>query len=115
MTLVVASVSVGEALHQYQRNLYLARLYRAGVRIEHHLELAGAESGFVTFRNLFAPELETSFPADLLVLALGRVPEDQLGPQLLARGLSVEEAGDCRSPRSLEEAILEGTLSVFGA
>jgi 2,4-dienoyl-CoA reductase-like NADH-dependent reductase (Old Yellow Enzyme family)/thioredoxin reductase len=110
-TLAVASAAVGEAVHQYQRNLYLARLYRAGVHIEHHLELLGAARGNASFRNVFAPELETALPADLLVLALGRVPEDRLAEELRGRGLTVEEAGDCRSPRSLEEAILEGTLA----
>ena len=60
-------------------------------------------------RNVFAPELEVTLAADALVLALGRVPEDDLAPRLVAAGLRVEEAGDCLSPRSLEEAILEGT------
>jgi hypothetical protein len=36
---------------------------------------------------------------------------DDLAPELRALGLPVEEAGDCRSPRSLEEAIYEGTLA----
>ena len=112
VTLAVASVAVGEAVHQYERNLYLARLYRAGIRIEHHLELTGASRGRIAFRNVFAPELETELAADLLVLALGRVPnEDRLAEALAARGLAVEEAGDCLSPRSVEEAILEGTLA----
>ena len=48
VTLAVGSAAFGETIHQYQRNLYGARLYRAGVRIEHHLELVGAESGRVT-------------------------------------------------------------------
>jgi hypothetical protein len=47
--------------------------------------------------------------ADTVVLALGRVPVDGLAPALRAAGLRVEEAGDCLSPRSLEEAVLEGT------
>ena len=111
MTLALACVAAGEAIHQYQRNLYLARLYRAGVRIEQHLELTGAGGGKVFFRNPFAPELESTLPADVLVLALGRVPEDGLAPALAARRLTVEEAGDCLSPRSAEEAILEGTLA----
>jgi hypothetical protein len=46
------------------------------------------------------------------VLSMGRVPEDSLVSELLGRGLRVEEAGDCRTPRSIEEAILEGTLAV---
>jgi 2,4-dienoyl-CoA reductase-like NADH-dependent reductase (Old Yellow Enzyme family)/thioredoxin reductase len=107
----IGSVALGETLHQYQRNVYAARLYRAGVRIEHHLELAGAEEGQVRFRNVFAPDLETRIDAGLLVLALGRVPEHGLAKRLEARGLESYEAGDCLSPRSIEEAILEGTLA----
>ncbi len=111
VTLAVASVSVGEAVHQYRRNLYLQRLYRAGVRVLQHHALAGASAGEVELSNVFAPELYMRIPADLLVLAQGRVPEDTLAPQLVEAGLRVEEAGDCLSPRSLEEAILEGTLA----
>jgi thioredoxin reductase len=110
VTVAVGSAAVGETLHQYQRNVYAARLYRAGVRLEHHLELVGAERGRVRFRNLFAPELESELPADLLVLALGRVPERGLAGALAGAGLEVREAGDCLGPRGLEEAILEGTL-----
>src|SRR5262249_13718342 len=105
----VASAAVGEALHQYQRNLYLARLYRAGVRIEQHLELVEAADGRAIFTNVFAPELETRLAADALILALGRIPIADLAQPVAALGISVEEAGDCVSPRSLEEAILEGT------
>ncbi|MGH3021715.1 MAG: FAD-dependent oxidoreductase, partial [Gaiellaceae bacterium] len=111
VTLAVGSAAFGEGLHQYQRNLYAARLYRSGVRIEHHLELAGAEPGRVRLANVFAPELETALPADLLVLSLGRVPERDLAKRLAASGVEVHEAGDCASPRSAEEAVLEGTLA----
>jgi 2,4-dienoyl-CoA reductase-like NADH-dependent reductase (Old Yellow Enzyme family)/thioredoxin reductase len=111
VTLALGSAAAGESLHQYQRNVYLGRLYRAGVRLEHHLELTGARGGRALFRNLFAPEVERALPADLLVLALGRVPVHGLGEGLAARGLEVHEAGDCLSPRGIEEAILEGTLA----
>jgi 2,4-dienoyl-CoA reductase-like NADH-dependent reductase (Old Yellow Enzyme family)/thioredoxin reductase len=112
VVLAVGSATLGETLHQYQRNLYAQRLYRAGVEILHHLDLVAAETGAVRFANLFAPDLETTLPADLLVLALGRTPERGLAEELAARGLPVKEAGDCLSPRSAEEAILEGTLAV---
>ena len=111
VTVAVGSAALAETLHQYQRNLYAARLYRAGVRLEHHLELTGAEQGRVLVRNLFAPELESELRADLLVLALGRVPERALVAALAGVGLEVHEAGDCVGPRGLEEAILEGTLA----
>ena len=111
VTLALASVAAGEGVHQYARNLYLARLYEAGVRLFHHVELAGAALGRLRFRNLFSPQLEVELEADAVVLALGRVPVDDLAPKLRALGLPVEEAGDCRAPRSLEEAIYEGTLA----
>ena len=111
VVLAVGSATLGETLHQYQRSLYAQRLYRARVEIVHHLDLVAAEPGAVRFRNLFAPDLETALPADLLVLALGRVPERHLVDDLAALDLAVEEVGDCLSPRSAEEAVLEGTLA----
>jgi pyruvate/2-oxoglutarate dehydrogenase complex dihydrolipoamide dehydrogenase (E3) component len=109
--LAVGSAAFGEGLHQYQRNVYAQRLYRAGLRIEHHVELVGTEPGRVLLRNLFAPDLETSLHANLLVLALGRVPERMLAAELARSGVEVYEAGDCMSPRSAEEAVLEGTMA----
>ncbi len=111
VTVAVGSAALGETLHAYQRNLYAARLYRAEVQLAHHLELIGADRGRVRFRNLFAPELESELSADLLVLALGRIPDRALAASLADVGLEVHEAGDCLGPRGLEEAILEGTLA----
>jgi len=107
VTLAVASVAVGELVHQYRRNLYLQRLYRAGVSVLHHHELESAAGGVVRLRNVFARELVEELEADGLVLALGRVPVEAPAPA----GIPVERAGDCLSPRSLEEAVLEGTLA----
>jgi 2,4-dienoyl-CoA reductase-like NADH-dependent reductase (Old Yellow Enzyme family)/thioredoxin reductase len=105
VVLAVGSAAFGETLHAYQRNLYAARLYRAGVEIRHHLELSGWEGGIARLTNVFAPELETELAADSLVAALGRVPVRELVVQ------GALEAGDRLAPRSLEEAILEGSLA----
>ena len=113
VTFAVGSIYAGEALHQYHRNAYLGRLMRAGVRFEHYLGLESARDGVVHFRNVVAPDLVAALPADTLVLSLGRVPNDALAAELSERGVTVREAGDCRSPRSLEEAILEGTAAVY--
>jgi 2,4-dienoyl-CoA reductase-like NADH-dependent reductase (Old Yellow Enzyme family) len=112
VTLAIGSIYPGEALHQYHRNVYIGRLLRAGVRFEHYLGLESAADGLVRFRNVVAPELTAALPADALVLSLGRTPADELSAELRERGVDVREAGDCRSPRGLEEAILEGTLAV---
>jgi 2,4-dienoyl-CoA reductase-like NADH-dependent reductase (Old Yellow Enzyme family) len=111
VAVAVQALVPGEGVHQFQRAQTLERLYRAGVRFEHHAALVVDERGRAVLRNLFATELEQPLPGGALVLSLGRVPEDLLGPELAALGLRVEEAGDCRGPRSLEEAILEGTMA----
>jgi 2,4-dienoyl-CoA reductase-like NADH-dependent reductase (Old Yellow Enzyme family)/thioredoxin reductase len=105
VALAIGSAAFGETLHSYQRNLYAERLYRAGVEIWHHLELVGWDGSRVSFTNLFAPELKAGFEADTLVLALGRVPVRELEVQ------GALEVGDRLAPRSLEEAILEGSLA----
>jgi 2,4-dienoyl-CoA reductase-like NADH-dependent reductase (Old Yellow Enzyme family)/thioredoxin reductase len=108
VALAVGSTAFGETLHQYQRNLYAARLYRAGIEVWHHLELAAWDGDRASFTNIFAPELEAALKADALVLALGRVPVRELAVQ------GALEVGDRLAPRSLEEAILEGSLAGRG-
>ncbi len=105
VALAVGSAAFGETLHAYQRNLYAARLYRAGIEVWHHLELAAWDGGRARFTNIFATELEAVMEADALVLAVGRVPVRELAVQ------GAVEVGDRLSPRSLEEAILEGSLA----
>jgi 2,4-dienoyl-CoA reductase-like NADH-dependent reductase (Old Yellow Enzyme family)/thioredoxin reductase len=111
VTLLTAAPMPGFSVHQYARHQYLARLERAGVRFASGLELDSAAGGEVLCRSIFAPERVTPFAADAVVTALGRVPEDGLARTLHAAAIPHESAGDCRSPRGLEEAILEGTLA----
>jgi 2,4-dienoyl-CoA reductase-like NADH-dependent reductase (Old Yellow Enzyme family)/thioredoxin reductase len=112
VTLAVAATAVGESLHSYRRALYLARLYRAGVRIRHHLRPIEVTPEGGRFANLFADNVRELIPADHVVLAQGRVPAESPSAGLRELGLDVRTAGDCASPRSLEEAILEGTMAV---
>lgn len=112
VTLVTAAPMPGFSVHQYARHQYLARLERAGVTIASGLELDSATPGEVRCRSIFAPERQVTFAADAVVTALARVPDDTLAGALRDADIPFEAAGDCRSPRSLEEAILEGTLAV---
>jgi len=76
---------------------------------KHHVDMGGVKAAIeerkktTSHRNTLVAELD----ADVLVLALGRVPVEVSAPP----GIPVERAGDCLSPRSLEEAVLEGTLA----
>src|SRR5205085_12182904 len=69
VTLAVGAVSPGETLHQYSRNVYIARLLRAGVQIENWLGLDATEPGKAMFRNIFAPDLTRAIPCDVLALS----------------------------------------------
>jgi 2,4-dienoyl-CoA reductase-like NADH-dependent reductase (Old Yellow Enzyme family)/thioredoxin reductase len=112
VTLATAAPMPGFSVHQYARHQYLARLERAGVTFATGIELdMAAAAGTVRCRSIFAPERTVDFEVDAVVLSRGRVPEDGLPRALRAAGVPYESAGDCNSPRGLEEAILEGTLA----
>src|SRR4051794_19410229 len=108
VTYACAAAAIGEGVHQYQRNLYLARLDRLGVELLHHLELVPEPLGL---RHVFSGR-DVPLPPALatLVLAQGRAPDDALWRALEGRP-GVARAGDVLGPRSAEEAILEGTLA----
>jgi 2,4-dienoyl-CoA reductase-like NADH-dependent reductase (Old Yellow Enzyme family) len=110
VTLACAGLVPGETLHQYQRNLYLGRLDEQGIAILHHHELA-LEGDAIELRHVFSgatrplPEIAT------LVLAQGRAPADDLWEALESHPSAVR-AGDVLGPRTLEEAVLEGTRAI---
>ncbi|MDQ6818143.1 MAG: FAD-dependent oxidoreductase [Actinomycetota bacterium] len=110
VTLACAAPTVGETIHQYQRNLYLARLDELGVVIAHHTELA-IEGGEPKLRHIFSGRSEALPQAATLVLAQGRVPADELWAELEEHPRALR-AGDVLGPRTLEEAVLEGTMAV---
>jgi 2,4-dienoyl-CoA reductase-like NADH-dependent reductase (Old Yellow Enzyme family) len=108
--LACAALLPGETIHQYQRNLYLSRLDDLGVIIVHHHELA-EQDGRLLLRHVFSGRTSDLPEAETLVLAQGRVPADELWAELESHP-GVIRAGDVLSPRTIEEAVLEGTLVV---
>lgn len=110
VTLACAAPAPGETVHQYQRNLYLARLDELSVPILHHTELALAGSEPL-LRHVFSGRSKPLPETATLVLAQGRVPVDELWSELEDHPGAVR-AGDVLGPRTLEEAVLEGTLAV---
>ena len=113
VTLACAAPCPGDGLHQYQRNLYLARLDELGVAIRHHEELAALD-GRLVLRHVFSGRCSPPPAAATVVVAYGRVPDDRLWAALEGRPGRVR-AGDVLGPRSLEEAVLEGVLAVRAA
>jgi 2,4-dienoyl-CoA reductase-like NADH-dependent reductase (Old Yellow Enzyme family)/thioredoxin reductase len=112
--LMTSAVAFGTAVHQYQRNLYLARLDEAGVELIHHLRPVSLRPEAVECANVFSHRPVSIEGVDTLVVSAGRTARNDLHDALLAAGVPVERAGDTLSPRSFEEAIREGTLAGMG-
>jgi pyruvate/2-oxoglutarate dehydrogenase complex dihydrolipoamide dehydrogenase (E3) component len=107
--LACAAPCPGNTLHQYQRNLYLARLDERGIAVLHHTEVAAG-----VLRHLFSGR-ERPLPAcATIVYAQGREPEDELWAGLEGAPGRVR-AGDVLGPRSAEEATLEGVTALQAA
>jgi 2,4-dienoyl-CoA reductase-like NADH-dependent reductase (Old Yellow Enzyme family) len=109
VTLACAAPSPGWTLHQYQRNLYLARFDEHGIPILHHTEVLGDR-----LRHLFSRREHRLPDVATIVFAHGRVPDDELWAALEGRP-GCTRAGDVLGPRTAEEAVLEGTTAVLEA
>ena len=109
VTLACAAPCPGGTLHQYQRNLYLARLDEQGVAILHHTEVTGTR-----LRHLFSGRTSPLPAVASIVHAQGREPEDELWAALEGAPGRIR-AGDVLGPRSAEEATLEGVTALQAA
>jgi pyruvate/2-oxoglutarate dehydrogenase complex dihydrolipoamide dehydrogenase (E3) component len=109
VTLACAAPCPGGTLHQYQRNLYLARLDESGIAILHHTEVIGR-----ALRHLFSGRTSRRPDVATVVYAQGREPEDELWAGLEGAPGRVR-AGDVLGPRSAEEATLEGVTALQAA
>jgi 2,4-dienoyl-CoA reductase-like NADH-dependent reductase (Old Yellow Enzyme family) len=109
VTLACAAPSPGDTLHQYQRNLYLARFDERGIAILHHTEVTADG-----LRHIFSGRTAPLPPVATIVYAQGRAPEDGLWPALESTPGRVR-AGDVLGPRSAEEATLEGVTALHAA
>ncbi|MDX6533112.1 MAG: hypothetical protein QOF68_856 [Gaiellales bacterium] len=111
--LVTSAASFGETVHQYQRNMYLARLDDLRVELVHHLRPVALVPGGVEFRNVFSERPVTLEGIDTVVVNSGRSSAGaELYEQLVDAALDVVRVGDALGPRSFEEAIREGTEAI---
>ena len=111
VTLACAGVVPGETLHQYQRNLYLGRLDEQRITILHHTELA-LDGEALALRHVFSGAHTPLPDVATLVLAQGRAPADDLWAALESHPCAIR-VGDVLGPRTLEEAVLEGTRAIL--
>jgi hypothetical protein len=94
---------------QYVRDEMTADALRHGVTIVPFVRPYGVDDDTVYLQHVLTAEPVMIESASALVLALGHESVDALLRELEQReDLEVHAVGDCLSPRTAEEAVLEG-------
>lgn len=109
--LCVAAASPGESLPQYTRNFHLAKLHELNVEVLPHMRLFGADDDTAFFQHALSEAAVAVEGVDAVVVAHGCAPDTALEESLadaISPGIIVTAIGDCRAPRTAEEAVLEG-------
>ncbi|MGW5127304.1 oxidoreductase [Streptomyces sp. NPDC004069] len=115
VTLCVTGFAAGEHLQQYVRAAMLAQAARARIDIVPHVRIHGADSDTVYLQHTLTEEPVLVDGVAAVVLAQGHEPVVDLEP--VATGLPADRVfavGDCVSPRTVEEAVLEGLTVAAG-
>jgi pyruvate/2-oxoglutarate dehydrogenase complex dihydrolipoamide dehydrogenase (E3) component len=113
VTLAVTGTMAGQRIQQYVRDQETAAARRARVDIRPTLRLFGADTTAVFLQDVLTGDAVVVEDISALVLAQGHVPEDALLAELEAAreagaAFEMHAIGDCLSPRTIEEAVLEG-------
>ena len=106
--LAVNGMVAGQNIPQYARDAWIGKLHKLGVEIIPHVRLLGVDSEDVYFQHTLSGEPVILNSVDTLVTALGHFAETKLEKDLSEHGIPHHIIGDCLSPRTVEEAILEG-------
>ncbi len=108
MRLCSDGLTPGFRLQQYIRDQWLGVLHRLGVQIIPMVRLAGVDTDTAYFQHITSQEPVMCDNVDTVVLALGHVSVDRLETELEGSNFATVAIGDCLSPRTAEEAVLEG-------
>ena len=111
--LAVNGYMPGQSIQSYVRDRWVGELHRLGVEILPWLRLYGADTDSVYCQHVASGEAVVLDDVDTLVLAQGHAPRTELETALEGSGARVLLAGDCLSPRTCEEAVLEGLQAAW--
>ena len=92
----------------YVRDATNGRLFEAGVDVVPYARLFGAMAGSVFFEHVVALRPIEIENVDTLVICNGAIAERGLESDLAGCAVETHVIGDCWSPRTAEEAVLEG-------
>jgi 2,4-dienoyl-CoA reductase-like NADH-dependent reductase (Old Yellow Enzyme family)/thioredoxin reductase len=99
----------GQRLQQYVRDSWLATIHRLGIDVVPLVRLGGVDEDTVYLQHTTSGETVVLEGIDGVVLAQGHESVTSLASELEALDdVEVHAIGDCVSPRTVEEAVLEG-------
>lgn len=106
--LAVNGLVPGETLPAFVRDEGYGRLSRLGVEIIPMMRLFGATGDTVYLQNLASLEARIIDGIDTLVVHNGMIANTTLEEQLAGMDIPIHPIGDCLTPRTAEEAVLDG-------
>jgi len=98
----------GQTIQQYVRDAWLGTLHSLGVELLPLVRLFGADAETAYFQHTASGEAVLCEGMDTLVLAMGHDSVCDLADALADWPGALHRIGDCLSPRTAEEAVLEG-------
>lgn len=98
----------GQMIQQYVRDTWLGALHELGIEVIPMARLFGADADTAYFEHVSSDQPIVCEDMDTLVLALGHTPQDGLEMELEHFDAEITSIGDCFSPRTAEEAVLDG-------
>ena len=108
VTLCVEGLFAGETIHGYVRDTMVGNLHRLGVRIEPYARLYGSDGSTIYMEHCASGEPILFEGIDTLVLSQGHDRVADLEAELEGFAGEVHVIGDALTPRTAEEAVLEG-------
>ena len=106
--LLVNGMTAGQSIPQYARDKWLGDLHRLGVEVIPYARLFGVAQDCAYFQHTLSGEPIVLEGIDTVVTSLGHQPVTTLADELGDWDGEIHVIGDCLSPRTVEEAVLEG-------
>ncbi len=106
--IAVAGTMAGQMIQGMVRDHWAGVLHGLGVSVVPYMRLGGIDGGSVVLKHMVSGATETWDGVDTVVLGSGQVQATDLEDALADVGCEVHLAGDCLTPRTAEEAVLEG-------
>ena len=108
--LAVNAPHAGYNLQLYVRDHWMAKLDNLGVTVIPHARIYGVDGTTAYLVHALSGNAVIREDVDTVVLATGHTPVTTLEKELNGLERPVHLAGDCLSPRTVEEALYEGFL-----